>query len=1041
MARLAPLCLLLLLSSSLWAAPRALKGTRPFELFSVPPPGGGGDFYLSAGQRVSVSDDDRFIVFAGFSSGWCPGDSGGGSHVWLYDRLPGTTRLVSYNAGGPLPADQPMISGDGSTILMGFDNGLYVVDRETGKKERVDITVDGRPSNYGRLYHNSALSDDGRKVVFASGDPAMFPGGAEGRRDVFVRDVKLNTTILASVANDGSPGLNPGEYCTFAISGDGQSVAFTSRATNLVPGLYGSVDRVFVRRLRTGKTELVSLNAAGLPTSGYHPSLSDDGRFVAFTSSAVLVDSGDASSNEDVFVRDTYASATEWASQPNAGVPAGPPPAVQGSVTAWNGTALSDDGRWVVFLSDNPWLVGGAGTTPRQVLRHEWRGKSTIMSSVSASEYADEDCCYPVISGRGEYVYFFSEAGNLGVGAEPTDQLADVFGTRGARFLSGRVTWRGGGALAGASICVKGTDGGGTEYWTHTAGDGKWQVTGLTLGNYSITPYRAGCTFSPSSRQVSLGPSLDSQWFQAVPAVGDGVRRYRGLLIGISDYVVNDLDLYYCDDDALDLRSQLLASRNWQGAYLRSVLDLAATRQRMKDEIFRLAAAADADDVCLIAFSGHGQHELGEDAWPLDEADPDDEFLCPSDCTPTTGLISDDEFGHWINRLGTASYALILDCCFSAGDFTNRACGNTRHLRSLASRRGSSAGDGIFGGFWLPRPAGSRDLNDLGLGAVLAAASKDETAQEDHGLEHGIFTNYLLEAMRGRAADTDGDGNLTPAELFAYAAPRTTLRDKTMHPAAYYGAGGAALPLLGKPRCPDLKIALTGAPLVGDNEYGPQGRHQIINATLEPGAKANFRVALQNDSTGAEAVKLTALPGTGKFAVRCLVDGEDVTAAVTGAGWWARGLTPGETVYMYVRVTARPAAAVGDAWRFKVSAALEADATHTDCVGSDVEVVAPPETAPVGPATLTVAAAGAGAEVTLHLPTGATVDVQLRTLAGVPVRRITSGRACPAGTLRLPWNLRSERGLRVPAGLYLVQAIVARADGTQSRLIAPLQVR
>lgn len=1042
MSRCAPLCLLLV-CSPLWAASQTTKAARPFELFSVPPPGCTGPYQIWWEGRISVSDDDRFLAFYGFTSGWGADEDLGAARVWLYDRLPGVTRLVSTGATGPYEAHDPMVSGDGSTILL-FASGLWVIDRESGKRERVDIRLDGTPSNAGRLGEHATISDNGRLVAFTSGDYEMLPGGVDGCSHVFVRDVKLNTTTVVSRSTSGALANGTGCEDGPVISGDGSSVAFTAWSTNLVAGASWTAERVYVRRLTAATTELVSRNTRDGAVAGYSPGISDNGRFVAFTSQATLVDEEDTSSNEDVFVRDTSAGRTQWASKPNGGVPGGAPPTTQGSRTPVAGACLSDDGRYVVFSSDNPWLLGSTMADHQQVLRHEWCGRTTIMSSVTASEYADDDCYCPVTSGRGDYVYFHSAAGNLGVGANEGTQLGDVFGTRGARYLCGRVTWKGGGALAGTSILVKGTDGGGTEYWTHADAQGKWQVTGLTLGNYSITPYRAGCTFSPPARQVGLGPSLDSQWFQGTAATGDGLRRYRALLVGVSDYVVNSMDLSYCDDDALDLRSQLLASRNWQGQYIRTVLDSQATRRRIKDELAALAAQSDADDVCLVTFSGHGQHTLGEDAWPLDETDSDDEFLCPTDSTWTSGLIGDDEFGHWLNRFGTANYAVILDCCHSGGQI-NKGTGRAgERIRSQPTgRRGRSTGDGVFGGFWLPRPAGTRDLSDLGIGAVLAAANKDETAAERSDLQHGLFTNFLLEAMRGRAGDTSGDGVLTAAELFSYAGPRTTGERDEQHPVAYYGEGGAALALLGKPRCPDLKIGTIGGPLVGNDEYGALGRHQVLNQALTPGSKLNLKIALQNDSTTTESVRLLSRPGTGKFGLRYLADGVDITDEITSeGGWLARGLDPGETILLYLRVAARPAAVVGDVWQLRLWAELQADATHADCVGCGLEVLEPPETTPP-PAdlTLTATAGGGTAEVALRLQAEAAVTVEVCTIAGAPVRRLATARACGAGLTRLSWNLRSDRGLRVPSGRYLVRATAAAADGSSAQSVAPLAVR
>src|SRR5262249_13410686 len=132
--------------------------------------------------------------------------------------------------------------------------------------------------------------------------------------DVFVRDLQTNTTTLVSRATgvDGAKGND--QSSTPAISADGRFVAFTSFASNLDPADRDGTQDVFVRDLQANTTTLVSrangINGVKGDNFSGEPTISADGRFVAFTSLAFNLDPADADANEDVYVRDLQAHTT-----------------------------------------------------------------------------------------------------------------------------------------------------------------------------------------------------------------------------------------------------------------------------------------------------------------------------------------------------------------------------------------------------------------------------------------------------------------------------------------------------------------------------------------------------------------------------------------------------------------------------------------------------------------------------------------------------------------------------------------------------------
>ncbi|MFH9352941.1 TolB family protein [Kitasatospora sp. NPDC017646] len=132
----------------------------------------------------------------------------------------------------------------------------------------------------------AGLSADGRYAVFTSTATNLVPGDTNGKSDVFVRDLRTGRTERVDTGPDGAQA--DGDSFEATISGDGRYVAFGSSATNLVPGANRGYDDVYVHDRRTGVTTLVSVGEEPGQSqkdkfSG-HPSISRDGRSVAFQS-------------------------------------------------------------------------------------------------------------------------------------------------------------------------------------------------------------------------------------------------------------------------------------------------------------------------------------------------------------------------------------------------------------------------------------------------------------------------------------------------------------------------------------------------------------------------------------------------------------------------------------------------------------------------------------------------------------------------------------------------------------------------------------
>ncbi|MGH8984559.1 MAG: TolB family protein [Acidimicrobiia bacterium] len=271
----------------------------------------------------------------------------------------------------------------------------------------------GDPNNFSVA---ASISAEGRYVAFGSFATDLVPGDGNGVQDVYVRDVSSETTTPVSVNTSG--GLSGGNSAS--ISADGRYVAFASSATDLVPGDGNGVPDVFVRDLQTDSTSRVSVDTAGGDPNAisFGPSISADGRYVAFRSDASDLVVGDGNGFPDMFVRDLQSGVTTRVSVDTAG---GDP-----NGQSFFDVSMSGDGRYVAFTSEASDLVPGDGNGARDVFVRDLLLSRTIrLSQRMFHGEADGPSVLPSISQDGRYVAFDSEATNLVDGDE--NGFRDVF--------------------------------------------------------------------------------------------------------------------------------------------------------------------------------------------------------------------------------------------------------------------------------------------------------------------------------------------------------------------------------------------------------------------------------------------------------------------------------------------------------------------------------------------------------------------------------------------------------------------------------------
>ena len=316
----------------------------------------------------AISPAGRFIAFESSADDLSPDDDNAVRNVFVRDTLANTTTLVSRAADGAAAngdSGHPSVSANGTAIafesvadnLSADDNdsfsNVYVRDMESGQVTVVSRIVLGSlsvPAD-GNSY-DPTIDRDGRRVAYTSDADNLSAKDDNAFTNVFVTDLQTRFTFAVSLPTGGflSQAPSDGDSSDGVISGDGRYVAFVSYAGNFVdePIRTPQIADVFRRDIQASKTDLVSratgVDGAPAFANSSSPSISGDGRFIAFQSSAGNLSTEDTA-DADVFIRSMDAGTTTLVSRKSGatGEPA------DGSSYA---PVLSRDGRFVAFSSD-----------------------------------------------------------------------------------------------------------------------------------------------------------------------------------------------------------------------------------------------------------------------------------------------------------------------------------------------------------------------------------------------------------------------------------------------------------------------------------------------------------------------------------------------------------------------------------------------------------------------------------------------------------------------------------------------------------------
>jgi Tol biopolymer transport system component len=349
----------------------------------------GGVMADGASGEASISRDGRYVVFASAATNLVE-EAASGRHIFIHDRIARTTlRMSRGNGWANADSDSPVVSGNGqwiayrsaATNLVSNDsNGkpdVFIIQRGNVSTQRLSVSGFSTQVTAGTILGPVTLNGDGNLAVFRATDTTLVAGDTNGVEDVFLRNRSASVTTLVSADAAGVPGN--GHSTQSIISDDGSRVAFSSLATNLLSGDSNGVVDIYVKMLADGSVLRASSDAAGVPGNGAssEPSLSSDGRYVAFVSAASNLVAGDDNGRSDVFVKDLLTGNIVRANLSAT--------AQQGTGGDCSAPALSGNGQQVGFVCAQAGLVDGVTAGMPQAFARQLQSGALYLLSASAS--------------------------------------------------------------------------------------------------------------------------------------------------------------------------------------------------------------------------------------------------------------------------------------------------------------------------------------------------------------------------------------------------------------------------------------------------------------------------------------------------------------------------------------------------------------------------------------------------------------------------------------------------------------------------------
>lgn len=468
--------------------------------------------------RPALSTDGTLIAFESAANNLVSNDTNGVSDIFLRDTFNNLTTRISVDSAGNQGngnSSLAAISGDGNIIAFVSDstnlisaldeNGfpdIYVHTISTGDTIIISNGMSGQPAN--GASSSPAISTDGKFVAFHSLASNLVANDTNAKSDVFVYDMTTKLIKRVSVSSTGIQG-NGNSYQP-SLSADGRYVAYQTEAENIAIGDSNGVSDIVVYDRQTGAVSRMSLDSQGRQSNGasINPCISGDALFVVFESKATTLVNGDFNGVSDIFLRDIAAAKTTRISINDAGFEA--------NDDSYN-PVISSDARFIAFESRARNLIKGDNNKRRDIyVRDRKFGKITRESIPDSRTDADGHSFNAAVSANGEVIAFDSIATDMII--DDTNGVSDVF-TRN-RNLTYRLIVPD--LIIGqeAELFVKGATPGIMQYLVYSInGPGEYYVKQLGIIIDLKKPKLAANDFSDDNGKIT--------WTIKVPSVAQGM--------------------------------------------------------------------------------------------------------------------------------------------------------------------------------------------------------------------------------------------------------------------------------------------------------------------------------------------------------------------------------------------------------------------------------------------------------------------------------------------------------------------------------------
>ena len=378
----------------------------------------------------SINSDGRYIAFASPANNLVEDDTNGMFDIFVHDRKTNTTRRISISpegAEGNKNSLYPSISANGCDVAFESDasnltaedsNGrsdIFIYNCETKHSERVSLSTTGEQAN--DASETPSLSTEGRYVAFTSRASNLVADDTNEKTDVFVFDRETHEIERASSNSEGAEGNDASQ--SPSISENGRLVAFESKARNLSPNDANGKTDIFIYNRETKVTERISVDSTGIEGNGNstNPSISANGRYVSFESKASNLVDNDNNEEADIFIHDLETRTTQRISIDSVGA--------EGNGFSAS-PSISSDGRFVAFKSAASNLVPTDTNGIFDIFVHDRDSGETQRVSVNSSGVEGNNSSEtPTISADGIFVSFKSYANNLV--PSDTNKKSDIF--------------------------------------------------------------------------------------------------------------------------------------------------------------------------------------------------------------------------------------------------------------------------------------------------------------------------------------------------------------------------------------------------------------------------------------------------------------------------------------------------------------------------------------------------------------------------------------------------------------------------------------